>query len=66
MTSKELYELHNSILQRAFANLLSFEHYAIADLLQFLANDKEGAFMLHEVVQQAIDEGITLAKATNH
>ncbi len=55
LTAHELYIVHNGILEKAYNRLHDRGHHDIADRLQALALEEQGAWILHSVIQSALE-----------
>ena len=55
LTFEETYDLHNNIMALAHEQLCSCGRSDLADRLQKMAQAADGAFILHTVLQVALD-----------
>ncbi len=55
MTYEEAYIVHNNIMAKAHKQLIEIGMTETAEKFQKMAQDAEGAFILHNLIQTALD-----------
>ena len=55
LNAEELYIVHNNIMAKAHQTLMESGLQILADRLQQIATDRDGAFILHTVIQEALE-----------
>lgn len=55
MAPRELCEIHNHMLSITYHNLLRYGRVDLAHKLQEITQDRNGAFILHELIQVIFD-----------